>query len=373
MPYKITKPHKIAIPIIIIGLILLAVAIFFTGKHFGYKAAPAPLPPQDNVVNWATSAIYLAGFEYDPKQNIFITRQDALQRLGGYNALYDDVSTLIYMVIDIEPITFVYKGDTWMIELWKGQYYAATGCEIGVYKAVKDSPGRFYCVTDEDMLDMSFDLKVVADGSTLFSRTGIHWWLTGFKPGSFYKPEQLSMENISITLKDNEMAQAFYNAMSKQFNNPQEYKYSISNKTVKFRWQVPAFPQPNQKVDKSEYYAFNSLLATNMQIIMKGNFSPTAINNKVLEVINFLETDDHVDDFINWFIKTGSASSNAKSKIDAYVKTWDAAHGNKNMTEIITFLDSIKGRFNLLDVQITAFLKLYCYFKPKSPICLFFK
>lgn len=69
---------------------------------------PCPTTPPDKVLNWADSVIYLAGFVFDPTQNIYTTRQDALQRLGGYSATYDNLSTRLYMVIDVEPIKFRY-------------------------------------------------------------------------------------------------------------------------------------------------------------------------------------------------------------------------------------------------------------------------
>ena len=44
------------------------------------------------------------------------------------------------MIIDCEPICFMYGGKNWMIELWKGQYGLETGGEIGVYNAAENRP-----------------------------------------------------------------------------------------------------------------------------------------------------------------------------------------------------------------------------------------
>ena len=68
------------------------------------------------VLNWVNSVVYLAGFEYDKKQGIYTTRIDAMQRIGGYNTFYDDLSTLLFMVIDVEPIKFKMGGKDFMIE-----------------------------------------------------------------------------------------------------------------------------------------------------------------------------------------------------------------------------------------------------------------
>ena len=41
------------------------------------------------------------------------------------------------MVFDALPIYFDYRGRTWLIELWKGQYGINTGAELGIYHADK--------------------------------------------------------------------------------------------------------------------------------------------------------------------------------------------------------------------------------------------
>src|SRR3954453_3455004 len=72
------------------------------------------------------SAVWAAGFTYDPAQDIILSRMDPLQRKFGYAFGYDASALAMSMVIDCEPI-FFYHGKHWMIELWKGQYGLETG------------------------------------------------------------------------------------------------------------------------------------------------------------------------------------------------------------------------------------------------------
>ena len=94
------------------------------------------------------SAVYAAGFLYDPDQDIIYTRMDALQRGFGYAFGYDAAALGINAVLDCEPIFFDYDGRHWMIELWKGQYGLETGCEIGVYTRLIGSAGAGYALLD---------------------------------------------------------------------------------------------------------------------------------------------------------------------------------------------------------------------------------
>src|SRR5690242_20482520 len=93
------------------------------------SAMPTPWTPTSVLAQ----AVYLAGFLYDPDQDIIYSRMDALQRNFGYAFGYDAAALAMNAVIDCEPVFFDYDGKHWMIELWKGQYGLETGCEIGVY------------------------------------------------------------------------------------------------------------------------------------------------------------------------------------------------------------------------------------------------
>ena len=94
-------------------------------------------------------AVSLAGFSYDPGQDIMYSRHDALQRRLGYAYGYDATALGISADIDCEPIFFDHGGKHWMIELWKGQYGLMSGCEIGVYTRPIGSTGPAYTLLDD--------------------------------------------------------------------------------------------------------------------------------------------------------------------------------------------------------------------------------
>ena len=335
--------------IIIFTLVLLIIvlAIFF----FIRKKEENKLEQQ----NYVNSLIYLAGFEWDPTKNIYRSRHDALQRLGGYNSLYDDLSSYLYMVIDIEPIIFTYGEKTYMIELWKGQYGIATGCEIGIYINSKNRPDRYYCATDDDMIQMSYTLINNKSNTKIFERSDIHWWLTGFKPGIFNNPDDLTMENISLTFKDNGMADAFKSALL-NLSNKDQYNISISGKTVKFRWTTPShLPQP--KNNNTDAVTWCQQMAGLTNTVMKGNFDPSVINIVFLEFLNFSQTNDAIDNIIDWFLVKDDNEEKRKQLVQNDVKEWSKNHGD-NMINIFAMLAFLKSRWDLASQFLKPFIEV---------------
>ena len=206
-------------------------------------------------------AVHLAGFDYDPSQDIIYSRMDALQREFGYAYGYDKNALLMSAAIDCEPIFFEYGGKTWMIELWKGQYGLETGCEIGIYnrnpqdtsivyrvldkvlgeREHDSTPNHnlfFNCANDSEMLVMSFELS--RDGQKLFTRgPEKHWWLTGFKWGVYSDPDQLTMD-VTIAFGNSEMRIAFVNAIQKLgYEN-----VTVVENRVSFTFDTPKTYQP---------------------------------------------------------------------------------------------------------------------------------
>lgn len=225
--------------------------------------------------------VRLAGFEYDYENNIYTTRIDALQRFFGFNRAYDYMATVLSMVIDHEPIPFEYNNTWYMIELWKGQYYASTGGEIGLYKLSLVN-GHWLSANDEEMLKMSFTLK--RDNLEVFSLGKVHWWVTGFKPGLFSEPYQLALEDIEINFKEEGMGRAFYNSLFEYFTPDlaiTEYNVRfIAPNTVKFRWQLPFTPQYHQQ-NRKYYQYLNKLSANTTYKFMNPDYSPEAFDKKL--------------------------------------------------------------------------------------------
>ncbi len=172
------------------------------------------------------------GFRCQPEQNIIVSRLDAWQRQVGFTWAYDVLCPAMQMIIDCEPIFYIYGGKDWMIELWKGQYGIETGAEIGVYSTaanppsvqtvvdtlsrwlpaiaagVKKSVQFFACVPASEQLVIQYTLK--RNGVVLFQRgPESHWWLTGFMWGVFTeKPSDLVMD-LEVTFPNPAMLAAF--------------------------------------------------------------------------------------------------------------------------------------------------------------------
>ena len=191
--------------------------------------------------------IEIAGYSYDAKQDIFVSTMYAWQRDFGYCRLYDEAAAPLSMIIDCEPIYFEYDGKKWMIELWKGQYGITTGCEVGVYNTEGPDlniPGVFngtfyHCVSDKDRLPISYSIK--KNGQLLFTRSDVHWWLTGFILGEFSEPYDLSMD-ITIKLKDTTMRQAFTQGLLNAGYHQDEI--AQQGNSVYLHFDHPLTPQP---------------------------------------------------------------------------------------------------------------------------------
>lgn len=153
------------------------------------------------------------GFSYVPQEDVFTSCVDAWQREQGYEGLFDKMAPGLNMVLDAWLIYFVYEGKTWMIELWKGQYGINTGGEVGVYCAKGIVPKIFYpvahfdAVSNEEMPLIRCTLERKCEEVYTLERR--HWWLTGFRMGTFSRPRNLRML-VTMTFCDSEFAQAFY-------------------------------------------------------------------------------------------------------------------------------------------------------------------
>ena len=197
-----------------------------------------------------------AGYAYDPIQNIFYSKMNAWQRKYGYCRLYDEAAAPAGMILDSEPIQFTCNGKRWLIQLWKGQYYLNTGCEIGIYCSEEPDlsishlfHGTFYrCVNNRNRLNMEYTL--IKNGKELFSRRERHWWLTGFRPGEFSEPWELSMR-ICIKFKSRRMFWNFIMALKKI--GYQDHELILDGYTVEFIFDKPHMPQPLTRSEETNW------------------------------------------------------------------------------------------------------------------------
>lgn len=148
----------------------------------------------------------------------FSSTVDAPQKAAGYTWLYDYMAPRFQMVFDALPVYFNYRGRTWLIEFWKGQYGINTGAEIGIYHADTIIPEADYkktlfsCAERDEMLDCTF--RLCNRENDCVSNAGRHWWLTAFLVGCFSKPANLSMESC-IRFPNREMLCAFVEGLKR--------------------------------------------------------------------------------------------------------------------------------------------------------------
>ena len=338
---KLLKKNMLTIFLVIIILILVIVLITVFIKYYS--------KPE---LNWTTSMVYLAGFEYDPKQNIFVTRKDALQRIGGYNDLYDRLSTLLYMVIDIEPIIYEFNGKRRMIELWKGQYYASTGSEIGYYHEVAGRDKLWECASDDELIQMEYTLKN-KKGETIFHRSGKHWWLTGFRPGRYNDPVDLTMDNIKITFNSEVEAKAFFTALQKLINDNKgeqgDYKPILKGTEVSFRWGKTLQPQPN-KILRPDALRYDKNLAKYVNVLLRDQYDTDNINKVFIQIKSFLENDGNLYEVTSFY-------TDKKNNLEERVKEWDKKNGTQ-ITVVYELMKSIKPRVDLFLAMFKMFGKV---------------
>ncbi len=185
------------------------------------------------------------GFCYSSSQDIITSRTDAWQRQFGYCSLYDKTAVHFSMVFDCEPIYFNYNDRTWMFEFWKGQYGISTGSEAGIYYSdrILDpweyDKTLFKSISDNEFLTLS--VTTFYKGNILFTASQPHWWLTGFCPGKYCMPEDLSMR-VSITFRSEAMMYCFLQSLVQ--SGYIKCGISVCDKTITFIIAKPFACQP---------------------------------------------------------------------------------------------------------------------------------
>ena len=148
------------------------------------------------------------------------------QKAMGFSKFYDLVAPYALLETDYLRVKFPYGGKDYMIQFWKGQYgLLFYGSEIGIYtkKHSDKADGTFtlyQCASKDDFLLMDMTLYHDATGFGTYVRQFTrpydnYWWCTGFKAGHLRVEEparELRVES-RITLKDDEMATQFCNAL----------------------------------------------------------------------------------------------------------------------------------------------------------------
>lgn len=224
-------------------LLILSSLIFFIVLHFRkrviiQKVNALSMDEKEEIVDNLGKPF---GYGYEPRQDIFVTRQDAPQKLFGYTSIYDRFAAYFNMIFDYETIYFDYNNKTWLVEIWKGQYGINSGCELGIYYSDKIVPPEKYdstlfkSVENNDSLLITLKLnrhlpQKDAGYVNLGQIRNHHWWPTIFKMGTFSKPDQLFV-NTSIRFKDHAMLYSFMKSFTQTL--PSTF-YKINGLTLYF-------------------------------------------------------------------------------------------------------------------------------------------
>lgn len=156
------------------------------------------------------------GYVYHCCCGFFSSAVDAWQKTAGYAWVYDYMAPRFQMVFDSLPVYFNYRGKTWLIEFWKGQYGINTGAEIGVYHAdrlLSESEyhtALFHGVGEEEMPFCS--MQLCRENGACVEISERHWWLTAFVPGVFSHPSRLCLK-AKVCFCDREMLEAFHRSL----------------------------------------------------------------------------------------------------------------------------------------------------------------
>ncbi|MEE1138820.1 MAG: DUF4474 domain-containing protein [Acutalibacteraceae bacterium] len=166
------------------------------------------------------------GYRYDAAGNFYYTDdKDCWQSNAGFNEVYDIMTPMTAMYIDVLRIRFTYGDKDWMIQLWKGQYgWLLVGAEIGVYTTDAGTytgeigdVNHYDCADKEDWLKMEMTCYWKENNKGSYKKAfhreyTEYWWATGFVKGQLTKytaPRTELKMKARITFKSEEMANLF--------------------------------------------------------------------------------------------------------------------------------------------------------------------
>lgn len=188
------------------------------------------------------------GYSYASASDIITAKTNAWQRPFGYRTLYDRSALHYAIVFECEPIYFNYNDRTYLIQLCKGQYGISTGAEIGVYCTDHIVPPEEYRITvfssipDGELLPLSLTLS--CHDSIVYTTGNRHWWLNGFRPGTYTASDTLTL-CASITFPNSDMLHGFTESLLKM--RYQRGELFICGLTVTFSLSTPHSPQPRRR------------------------------------------------------------------------------------------------------------------------------
>lgn len=233
----------IGLAVLALIIVLICICVHFRRRR---AAKRVRCESEEEKIRSLSGALAAFGFAYDKSWDCIISGMDPWQREMGYCRQYDEAAPAMYMIMDCEPIYFQYDGKNWLLEFWKGQYGCTTGAEIGLYyneETLGKFPEKLFytCARDNQRLHMQFSLW--RDGERILERNAMHWWLTGFLPGEYTKPRNLTMK-VCICFPDQGMRRAFCDGLLRAGYRAEEI--CVNNNGVCFAFDKPRTKQPSR-------------------------------------------------------------------------------------------------------------------------------
>ena len=161
---------------------------------------------------------------YDYCGYYYANDKKSWQKEFGFAEIYDYMSPYIGFEYDYQRVFFTYDNQDFMVQLWKGQYLALYGGEIGIYHRDADglkrednilynaADSKYWPVMDMGVYHQKNEGDAPEDYELLFRRpTDKYWWCTGFAPGMIRDndpADELRIEAV-LTFNDSEMATLF--------------------------------------------------------------------------------------------------------------------------------------------------------------------
>lgn len=201
---------------------------------------------------------HVFSFRYDYQNNCYYANdKNSWQKDFGFMRIYDILAPYCGMEYDYIRVFFTYENEDFMLQLWKGQYVAYYGCEVGLYskehdgKAVNDF--TFFTAAEQQYwptMDVSL-YHQVEEGSDeyefVFKRpVGKYWWCTGFYEGELRQKEPADELRVvsTLTMDSEEMAALLSDGLQKCGFKRVESKdaleidsFFVEGKNVSICWQ----------------------------------------------------------------------------------------------------------------------------------------
>lgn len=175
------------------------------------------------------------GFEFSYAELLLYAQTNVWMRDFGFTFLYDLFCyTTPFFFYNTRRIKFDYDGLEWMVQIWKGNYLISNGAEVGIYNRQPGSIGTYYdCANDEQMMNMSMKLYH-GDDLILERPEQLHWWLTGFKISDTLYPAKYLTLDFTIEMPDEEMRDAFCEAIDTHYRK--DMSYTVDGLKVNVKW-----------------------------------------------------------------------------------------------------------------------------------------